>query len=86
VTSSRSEAVDDGGVEFVRVGKMEIEAATTSKLFGAQGALVEAAHGVEDECMILEFAVTSGDEDAVWAVERWQERRHSPVGSDNFCR
>jgi len=44
---SRSEVVDDGGVELVRVGKVKIEAAVMPELFGAQGALVEAACRME---------------------------------------
>jgi len=44
---SGSEAVDDGGIELVHVGKMEVEAAVTSELFGAQGTLVEAMCRVE---------------------------------------
>jgi len=74
------EAMDDGGVEFVRVGEVEIEAAVVSEPLGAQGTLVEATRGVEDECVVLEFTATSGGEDAVWTVERWQEWRHTLVG------
>src|SRR6266850_3753864 len=76
VIFSRSEAVDDGGIEFVCVGEVEIEAAAIFEPLGAQGTLVEAAHGVEDEGVILEFAATGGGEGAVCTVERWQERRH----------
>jgi len=47
VIFSRLEAVDDGGVELVCVGKVEIEAAAMFESLGAQGALVEAACGVE---------------------------------------
>jgi len=72
--------MDDGRVEFVRVGKMEVEAAATPESFRAQGALVEAARRMEDECMVLELAVTGGGEDAVWTVESRQERRHTLVG------
>jgi|SRR6266850_3814435 len=82
---SGSETMDDGRVEFVCVREVEIEATATSKSFGAQGTLVEAACGMEDEGMVLEVVVTSGGEDAVWAVKRWQERRHSLVGNDDFC-
>jgi len=57
-----------------------------SEPLGAQGTLVEAARGVENEDVVLEFAVTGGGEDAVQAMERWQERRHTLVGNDNFCR
>jgi len=35
---------------------------------------------VEDEVVVLEVAVMSGGEDAVWAVKRRQERRHALVG------
>jgi len=76
--------MDDGGVELVHVGKMKVEAATVFESLGAQGTLVKAARGVKDEGMVLEFAVTGGGEDAVWAVERWQEWRHSLVGNDDF--
>jgi len=54
------EAMDDGGVEFVCVGKVEVEAAATSEPFGAQGALVKTARGVEDKRVVLEFTMTSG--------------------------
>jgi len=77
---SRSEVVDDGGVELVRVREVEVEAAATSESFGAQGTLVEMVCRVEDEGMVLEVTVAGGGEDAVWAVERRQERRHTPVG------
>jgi len=86
MTRSGSEAVDDGGVKFVCVGKVEVEAAATSESFGAQGALVEATRGVEDKSVVLEFAVTGRGEDTVQAVKSWQERRHSLVGNDEFCR
>jgi len=72
--------MDDGGVEFVRMGEVKIEAAATSETFGAQGALVEATRGMEDERMVLELSVTGSREGAVWAVERWQEWRHTLVG------
>jgi len=39
--------MDDGGVELVGVREVKVEAAAISEPFGAQGALVEAAHGVE---------------------------------------
>jgi len=81
-----SEAMDDCGVELVCVREVEIEAAAMSEPFGTQGTLVEAACGMKDKGVVLEFAVTCGGEDAVWTVERWQERRHSLVGSDEFCR
>jgi len=74
------EAMDDGGVKFVHVGKVKVEAAATSEPFGAQGTLVKVTRGMEDEGMVLEFTVTSGGEDAVWTVERWQEWRHTLVG------
>jgi len=77
---SGSEAVDDGGVEFVRVGKVKVEAAAISESFGAQGTLVEATRGMEDEDVVLEVAATGGGEDAVWTVERQQDRRHILVG------
>jgi len=63
--------MDDGGIELMRVREVKVEAATMSEPLGAQGALVEAMRGVEDECVVLEFAVTGGREDAVCAVERW---------------
>jgi len=75
-----SEAVDDGGVKLVRVGKVEIETAATPEPLGAQGTLVEATCGMEDEGVVLEVAMTGGGEDAVGTVERWQERRHILVG------
>jgi len=75
--------MDDGGIEFVSVGKMKVKSAMTPKPFGAQGALVEATRGVEDECVVLELSVTGSGEDAVWAVERWQDRRHILVGNDD---
>jgi len=84
VIRSGSEAVDNGGVKFVRVGKVEIEAAAMSEPFGAQGALVEAACGVEDKSVVLELAVSGRGENAVWAMKSWQERRHSLMGSDEF--
>jgi len=65
-----SEAVDDGGVKFVHVGKVEIESTTTPETFGAQGTLVEATRGMEDERVVLELAVTGSGEDAVGTVER----------------
>jgi len=65
-----SEAVDDGGVEFVRVRKMEVESTTTPETFGTQGTLVEATRGMEDERVVLELAVTGSGEDAVGTVER----------------
>jgi len=65
VIRSGSETVDDGGVEFVRVGKMEVKSAATPESFGAQGALVEATRRVEDKCVVLEFAMTGGGEHAV---------------------
>ena len=77
--------MDDGGVKLVHVREVEVEAAAMSEPFGAQRALVEAVRGVEDKGMILEFSVTGGGEDTVYAVERWQERRHSLVGNDDFC-
>jgi len=77
---SGSEAVDDGGVELMCVRKVEVEAAAMPEPFGAQGTLVKAAHRVEDESVVLEFAVTGSGKDAVRAVERWQERRHILVG------
>jgi len=77
---SGSEAVDDGGIEFVRVGKVEIETAATPEPFRAQGTLVEAARRVKDEVVVLEFTVTGSGEDAVWTVERRQDRRHILVG------
>jgi len=77
---SGSEVINDSGVELVGVRKVKVEAAATSKPFRAQGALVEAAGGMEDEGVVLEFVVTDGSEDAVWAVERRQERRHALVG------
>jgi|SRR6266850_2548326 len=84
---SGSEAVDDGGVEFVRVREVEVEPAAMFEPLGAQGALVEATCGVKDEGVVLEFAATGGGKDAVWAVERWQERRHILVGERRcFCR
>jgi len=67
----RSEAVDDGGVELVRVREVEVEAAATFELFRTQGALMKAARGVEDEDVVLEVAVTGGGEGAVRAVKRW---------------
>jgi|SRR6266850_4061369 len=83
---SGSEAMDDGGVELVRVREVEIEAAAMSEPLGAQGTLVEATRRVEDECVVLELSVTGSGEDAVWAVERWQERRHTPVRSGGYFR
>ena len=71
--------MNDGGVELVGVGKVKVEAAATSKPFGTQGTLVEAMCGMEDEDVIAEVAVTGGGKDAVWAVERRQERRHALV-------
>jgi len=41
---SRSEAVDDGWVEFMHGRKVEVEATAMLEPFGAQGALVEATH------------------------------------------
>jgi len=35
---------------------------------------------MKQEDVELEIAVTGGGEDAVWAVERWQEQRHALVG------
>jgi len=72
--------MNDSGVEFVRVGEMEVEPTAMFEPLGAQGTLVKAARGVEDEGVVLEFTVTGGGESAVWAVERWQERRHILVG------
>ena len=72
--------VDDGGVKLVRVGEMKFEAAVKFESLGAQGTLVEAMRGVEDEGVILEVTVMSGGEDAAWTMERLQERRHTPVG------
>jgi len=63
--------VDNGGVEFVRMREVEVEIAATSESFRAQGTLVEAAGGMEDERMVLEFAMTGGGEDAVRAVKSW---------------
>jgi len=83
---SGSKAMDDSGIKLVRVREVEVEAAATPESFGAQGALVEAACGMEDECMVLKFAATGGRKDAMRAVNRWQEWRHSLVGNDDFCR
>ena len=77
---SRSEAVDNGGIELVCVGEVEVEAAAMFEPLGAQGTLVKAVRGMKNEGMVLEFTVTSGGEDTVWAVERRQERRHILVG------
>jgi len=63
--------MDNGGVEFVRVREVEVEAAATSESFGAQGALVETTCGMENKDVILEITVTGGGKDATWAVERW---------------
>jgi len=81
-----SEAMDDGGTELVHVREVEVEAAAMFEPLGAQGTLVEAACGVDDGGMVLEFAVTSSGEDAMRAVKRWQDRRHSLVGNDDLCR
>jgi len=82
-----SEAMDDGGVKLVRVREVKVEAAATSEAFGAQGALVKAARGMKDECVILELAVAGSGEDTVGTVERRQERRHIPAGERRyFCR
>ena len=72
--------MDDSRIEFVCVGKVEVEAAATSESFGAQGTLVEMVCRVEDEGMVLEVTVAGGGKNAVWAVERWQDRRHILVG------
>ena len=77
---SRLEVMDDGGVELVRVGEMEVETAAMFEPLGAQGTLVETAGGVKEESMVLKFAVTGGGEDAVWVVESRQERRHTMMG------
>jgi len=66
---SGSEAVDDGGAELVHMREVKVEVAATSKPFGAQGALVKAVRGVEDEGVVLEFTVMGGGEDAEWTVE-----------------
>jgi len=81
---SESEPVDDGGVEFVCVGKVEVEATAMFEPLGAQGTLVEATCGVENKCVVLEFVVMGGGEDAVRAVKRWQEWRHSLVGRREY--
>jgi len=73
--------MDDSGVELVCVREVKVEAAVMFEPLGAQGTLVEMARGVEDEGMVLEFSVTGGGENAVWAVERRQERRHILVGA-----
>jgi len=79
--------MDDGGVEFVCVREVKVETAATFEPFGAQGTLVEVARRVEDEVVVLEFAVTGSGENAVWTVERRQEWRHIPVGESRyFCR
>ena len=44
---SRPEAMDDGGVKFVRVGEVEVKAAATPEPFRTQGTLVEAACRME---------------------------------------
>jgi len=72
--------VDNGGVELVRVRKVEVKPAAMFEPLGAQGALVETPRRMEDEGVVLEFAVMGSSENAVWAVESWQERRHAPVG------
>jgi len=84
VIFSRLEAVDDGRVELMCMREVEIEATAMSKPFGAQGALVEATRGVEDKGVVLEFMVMGGGEDAVWAVKRRQERRHTLVGNNGL--
>jgi len=53
VIFSRSEAVYDCRVEFVCVGEVEVEAATSLESFGAQGTLVEVMRGVKDKGVIL---------------------------------
>ena len=79
--------MDNGGVEFVHVREVEIETAAMFEPLGAQGTLVEATCGVEDERVVLKFAAMGGGEDAMWAVERWQEWRHALVGERQyFCR
>jgi len=80
VTRSGSKAMDDGGVELVHVREVEVKAAMMFEPFGTQGTLVEATRGVEDENVVLEVSVAGSGEDTMWAVERWQERRHILVG------
>jgi len=66
------------------VREVEIEAAAMSEPLGAQGTLVEATRGVEDECVVLKLSVMGSGEDAVWAVERRQEWRHTLVGESRY--
>jgi len=80
MTRSGSETVDDGGVELVCAGKMEIEAAATFEPLRAQGTRVKATCGMKYEGVVLEFTMMGGGEDAAWAVERRQDRRHTLVG------
>ena len=72
--------VDDGRVELVRVRKVEVKPAAIFEPLGAQGTLVEMPCRMEDEGVVLEFAVTGSSENTVWAVESRQEWRHAPVG------
>ena len=57
--------MNNGGVELVRVREVEVESTAMFESLGAQGALVEAMCGMEQEDMVLEVVVTSGGEDAV---------------------
>ena len=60
-----SKAVDDGRIELMHVGKVEIETVAMPEPFGAQGTLVEAACGVEKKGVVLEVVVTGRGEGAV---------------------
>jgi len=82
----RPEAMDNGGIELVCMREVGIKATAVFEPLGTQGTLVEAARRVEEERVVLELSVAGSGKDAVWAVERWQGWRHSPVGNDGFCR
>jgi len=70
------EVMNNGGVEFVRVREVKVETAAMSEPLRTQGTLVETTCGVEDEGVVLEFAITGGGENTVRAVEGWQEWGH----------
>ena len=70
--------VDDGGIELVCVGEVEVKAAAMLEPLQAQRALVKAGSAMEEE-VELEIAVVKCDERAVGTVEEW---RHAVTATD----